>query len=263
MWTACSTSLRGPPVSMMPLVRRMSAPLTSSRSRSQASRSSAVQGVSAVRLSEAMPSRVMWAWVSSRPCGLSSTGSRSKPWVSVQSAGSARPRSMRWIGGEGVEGAQCGVRSRRCRGLGGLVQQDHAGQRDLVGGVRGCGRVGASIWMRVDHGDHGIEAALRGEDLVGVEGLDHRGGVGDAGGLDDDAVQLGVAFQQGAQGADQVAAHDAADAAGAELDQVFVAGVDQVAVDADIAEFVDDDGEASARQRRSRWFSRVVLPAPR
>jgi hypothetical protein len=48
------------------------------------------------------------------------------------------------------------------------------------------------------------------------------------------------------QGADQVAAHRAADAAVVHLDQLFLGAHDQVAVDADLAEFVDDDGIAPA-----------------
>ena len=144
-------------------------------------------------------------------------------------------------------GCPTGVRRRgrgcSCRrGLGGLVQDDEARERGLVGGV-GCVELGQAM-DAVDHRHHGVQAALRGEHLIGLEGLDHRRRIGEAGGLDQDRVERPAAVEQAAQGADQVAAHDAADAAGGKLDQLLLAGLDQRAVDPGIAELVDDDGDA-------------------
>ena len=78
--------------------------------------------------------------------------------------------------------------------------------------------------------------------LVHEEGLRHRRGVGEAGGFDDDGVELAFSSHEPVDDAHQVAAHGAADAAVVHLED-FLVGVDhQLVVDADLAEFVDDDG---------------------
>ena len=90
--------------------------------------------------------------------------------------------------------------------------------------------------------DHRVEFGLGADRLVHEEGLRHRRGVGEPRGLDDDGVELALAPHQPVDDAHQVAAHGAADAAVVHLEHFFV-GVDhQLVVDADLAEFVDDDG---------------------
>ena len=83
---------------------------------------------------------------------------------------------------------------------------------------------------------------LRADVLVDEEGLRHRRRIGEAGGLDDDGVELALAPHQPLDDADQVAAHGAADAAVVHLEHFLVGADDQLVVDADLAEFVDDHG---------------------
>ena len=78
--------------------------------------------------------------------------------------------------------------------------------------------------------------------LVHEEGLRHRRGVGEAGGLDDDGVELAFAPHEPVDDAHQVAAHGAADAAVVHLEHFLVGVDDELVVDADLAELVDDDG---------------------
>ena len=77
--------------------------------------------------------------------------------------------------------------------------------------------------------------------LVDEEGLRHRRRVGEAGRLDDDGVEPALALHQPFDDADEVAAHGAADAAVVHLEHFLVGADDQFVVDADLAEFVDDD----------------------
>jgi hypothetical protein len=82
--------------------------------------------------------------------------------------------------------------------------------------------------------------------VVHEEGLGDRHRIGKAGGLDDDGVEAAGAAHQAFHDADQIAAHGAADAAVVHLVDFLVGLDDQVVVDADLAEFVDDDGIALA-----------------
>ena len=83
---------------------------------------------------------------------------------------------------------------------------------------------------------------LRPDVLVHEEGLRHRRRIGEPGGLHDDGVELALAPHQPVDDAHEVAAHGAADAAVVHLEHFLVGAHDQVVVDADLAEFVDDDG---------------------
>lgn len=96
----------------------------------------------------------------------------------------------------------------------------------------------------VDDGDDAVEAVMGGGEGVAHEGLQDGGRVGEAGGLDDDAADLagGDAGLQVLQGADEVAADGAAEAAGVEEDGGVVEGFDEEVVEADLAELVDEDG---------------------
>ena len=86
--------------------------------------------------------------------------------------------------------------------------------------------------------------------VVDEEGLGHRPGIGEARGLDDDRVESArgarLALHQAMQHPDQIAAHRAADAAVVHLEHFLVRPDHQLAVDADLAELVDDDGVAPA-----------------
>ena len=78
--------------------------------------------------------------------------------------------------------------------------------------------------------------------LVDEEGLRDGSGIGEAGRLDDDRVELALALHQAFDDPDQIAAHGAADAAVVHLEHFLVRADDELVVDADLAEFVDDHG---------------------
>ncbi len=84
-----------------------------------------------------------------------------------------------------------------------------------------------------------------------MEGLHQRLRQREAGGLDDDVLDA-VAREDRVERRHEFVGHRAADAAIGELDDVLLrtggvaAALEDFAVDADIAEFVDDHGEAAA-----------------
>ena len=127
----------------------------------------------------------------------------------------------------------------------GLVEEDDVGEADLL--LR-LGRVGEAERqvLGVGDGDHRVELGLGLDLVVHEEGLGDGRGVGEAGGLDQDAVEAARPLHQALDDADQVAAHRAADAAVVHLVDLLVGFDDEVVVDADLAELVDHDGVALA-----------------
>jgi hypothetical protein len=100
-----------------------------------------------------------------------------------------------------------------------------------------------------DSGD-GVEPRLRLDVLVDEKCLRHRGRIGQARRLDNDGVEAarraGLALHEALEHPDQVAADRTADAAIVHLEHFLVRADDELAVDADLAELVDDDGVAAA-----------------
>ena len=94
----------------------------------------------------------------------------------------------------------------------------------------------------VDHRDDRIEQGPPPDVVVDEEGLGDRRRIGEARGLDQDAVEISRTLYQAAQDADQVAANGAADVSVVHLEHFLVGIHHEVVVDADHAEFVDDDG---------------------
>src|SRR5262245_61916056 len=123
----------------------------------------------------------------------------------------------------------------------GLVEQDHVGERDLVLRLR---RVLEAVLQPfgVSDRDHRVELGLAADIVVHEEGLRHRRGIREPRGLNDDGVELALPAHQSIDDAHEVAAHRAAHAAVVHLEHFFVGADDEVVVDADLAEFVDDDG---------------------
>src|SRR5215831_3289736 len=123
----------------------------------------------------------------------------------------------------------------------GLVEQDHVGERDLVLRLR---RVLEAVLQPfgVSDRDHRVELGLAADIVVHEERLRHRRGVREPRGLDDDGVELTLPAHQPVDDAHEVAAHGAADAAVVHLEDFFVGADDEIVVDADLAEFVDNDG---------------------
>ncbi len=100
----------------------------------------------------------------------------------------------------------------------------------------------------VDHRHHAVDgdAAL---DRRPMEGLHQGLGQSEAGGLDDDMLDSGLAREDLIERRDELVGDGAAQAAIGELDDVLLgaggiaAAFQDLAVDADIAELIDDDGE--------------------
>ena len=126
-----------------------------------------------------------------------------------------------------------------------------------VGGALGGERVGvvgeAALGdrRRVNHGDDAVDRQPRAH-LGPIEGFQQRLRQREAGGLDDDMVEPVGALQQGLDRGQEIVGDRAADAAIGEFDDVLLAagldaaGFQDFAVDADVAEFVDDQREAPA-----------------
>ena len=126
------------------------------------------------------------------------------------------------------------------RGVGGALLGD---ARRIVGEAALGDRGG------VDDGDDAVDGEPRAQ-VRPVESLDQRLRQREAGGLDDDMVGPRLARQQRRHGGGEIVGDRAADAAVGELDDRLAraglvgAALEQVAVDADVAEFVDDEREA-------------------
>src|SRR5471030_106108 len=122
-----------------------------------------------------------------------------------------------------------------------LVEQDHVGEGHLFLRFGALAELAEEV-LGVDHGHDRVEARPGLHVVVGEEGLRNGAGIGEAGGLDQDAVELVLAFHQPFDDADQVAAHGAADAAVVHLEHFLVGVHHEVVVDAQLAELVHDHG---------------------
>ena len=112
--------------------------------------------------------------------------------------------------------------------------------------------------LGIDHRHDGVELGLAADIFVHEEGLRDRRRIGKPGGLDQNPVQVTLAPHQPGEDADEITPHRAADATVVHLENLFVRVDDEIIVDADLAEFIDDDrialavglGEDAIEQRR-------------
>ena len=149
--------------------------------------------------------------------------------------------------GRGIHPVQAGFEAVELSGAGevGLVEKQDVGEGDLflrllavvevLGGIPG-----------VDHGDDAIEPVGIADLGIGEESLCHGAGVGEAGGLDQHAIETILPLEQPAEDAEQIAAHGAAEAAVIHGEDLLVGLDDELVVDAHFAEFVLDDGDPPA-----------------
>ena len=127
----------------------------------------------------------------------------------------------------------------------GLVEQDDVGEADLLAHLALVVEVQHDV-PGIDDGDDAVELECLLHFLVGKEGLRDGAGIGHAGGLDQDHVELVAALAELGQDADEIAAHAAADAAVVQLEDFLVGLDDELVVDADLAEFILDHRDALA-----------------
>ncbi len=132
----------------------------------------------------------------------------------------------------------------------GLADEDLVGEADLAPRFLAAVELLVGV-LGVDQRQDRVEQVALGDLVVHEEGLRHRAGVGQAGGLDDDAVEVELALplllgQVGERGP-QVLADGAADAAVVQLDDLLLAVLDQdLVVDVLLAELVLDDSDLLA-----------------
>ena len=129
----------------------------------------------------------------------------------------------------------------------GLADEDLVGETDLTLGFQPLVELVLGV-LGIDQCDDGIEQVALGHLVVHEEGLRYRTGIGHAGGLDDDALEIDLAlaalFGQILQRGTQVIADGAADAAVAHLDDLFLRVSHQdLVVDVLFAELVLDHGD--------------------
>jgi len=129
----------------------------------------------------------------------------------------------------------------------GLAQENLVGKPDLTASFLTAVELGLAMFG-VHQGQDRVQQVLVGDVIVHEKGLSHGAGVGQAGGLDHDALELELAIatfgRQVAQGGAQVLADRAADATVVHLDDLLVGvGHEDVVVDVFFTELVFDDGD--------------------
>ena len=127
----------------------------------------------------------------------------------------------------------------------GLVEHDAVGEGDLLLGLGGVMEVQGDV-LGVDEGDDAVEAEALLDLVVAEEGLRDGARIGEAGGLDQHVVELVPALHQLTEDPDEVAPDGAAEAPVVHLEDLLVGLDDEFIVDADLAEFVLDHGDALA-----------------
>ena len=138
------------------------------------------------------------------------------------------------------------------------------GQQQAVGHRRLLDRLGLPVERAgavdgIDRRHDPVEHIARRDDRFGHQGVQDRRRVGEAGGLDRDAreerdLTLDPIDKEVGQGVDDVIAHGAAQAAAVEQHHILARTLDEQMVEANLAEFVDDD----RRRRHAGLFQHVV-----
>ena len=125
-----------------------------------------------------------------------------------------------------------------------LVEQHHVAVAQLIARGLALEQIEAEA-AGVRDGDDRIDAGELPE-LRAQEGQHHRQRIGEPGGLDHEVVDPAVTGENPEDRIDEIVVDRAADAAVFQLHHVVVGGDDQLAVDAEFAELVDDDGGAQS-----------------
>ena len=127
----------------------------------------------------------------------------------------------------------------------GLVQDKNVRERDLFRAFVASAELLLDVGC-VDERDDPVQRELCANLVVHEERLSDRTGIGEPGGLHQHVVELVSALHEVAEYANQVSAHRTADAAVRHLEDFLVSVDDQRLIDADLAKFVFDHGDAFA-----------------
>ena len=126
-----------------------------------------------------------------------------------------------------------------------FVEEDHIGEGDLLLGFVRVLHVSCDV-VGIDHSHHAVDEGFIANVLIHEKGLHHRPGIGEAGCLDEDVIELVAPLEKVAEDSNQVAAHGAADAAVVHFKKLLVGADHQLVVDSDLAEFIFDNGDSEA-----------------
>ena len=126
----------------------------------------------------------------------------------------------------------------------GLVEQEEIGHRDLLARRLGVGHLLFDL-LHVHDGDDRVHPHELLERRDVQKRLRHRPRIGDARGFDEQVVEAAL-FQKVLHTLHQILPHRAAQAAVAHLQHFVLGAFDQRAIDADLADFIDDDGKLVA-----------------
>jgi hypothetical protein len=127
----------------------------------------------------------------------------------------------------------------------GLVEQDDVGEGDLLLALAALVEVEGHV-AGIHDRDHRVQLELCLQLVIHEEGLDHGRRIGEASGLDQHMVEAIAPPHEGAEDANEIAPHRAADAPIVHLEDLFLCRNDEVVVDAYLAELVLDDGDPLA-----------------
>ena len=136
--------------------------------------------------------------------------------------------------------------AQRHRGFGkiGLAEQQAVGQRNLTARLGMATERRGSV-QRINDRNHAVDRVLPHDVAIGHQCMQYRRRIGEAGCFDQDPIVADLARFTAAlqvqQCRDEIAADRTAQAAGSERQQCLVAAGDEFVVEADLAEFVDDD----------------------
>ena len=127
----------------------------------------------------------------------------------------------------------------------GFVEDDDIGKGDLLFGFVGVVEVLPDV-LGIHERDHRVDMEFFTHFRIDEEGLNDWAGVGEAGGFNEDVVELVPHLSKAAEDTNQVPAHGAADAAVVHFENLLLGIDDELVVDADLTEFVFDHGNSFA-----------------
>ena len=127
----------------------------------------------------------------------------------------------------------------------GFVEDDDIGKGDLLLGFVGVVEVLPDV-LGIYERDYRVDMEFFTHFGIDEECLNDRPRIGEAGGFNEDVVELVPHLSKAAEDANQVPAHGAADAAVVHFENLLLGINDEFVVDADLAEFIFNNGNSFA-----------------